>query len=85
MNMFAQLKLFCENESYDVISCIKLGVFINAIDGFDSHANVANGASDFIVEILGNSSKHTRFAIGAGSLPRNTPIEIDGIFEVKRL
>jgi enamine deaminase RidA (YjgF/YER057c/UK114 family) len=44
---------------------------------------VINGASDLIVQVLGESGKHARFAVGANSLPRDVAVEIDGIFEIR--
>ena len=41
-----------------------------------------NGASDLIVEILGDAGRHTRFAVGCASLPYDLSVEIEGIFEV---
>ena len=35
------------------------------------------GASDLIVEIFGEAGKHARADVGAGSLPRNSSVEID--------
>ena len=34
-------------------------------------------------QALGDAGRHTRFAVGAISLPRNVAVEIDGMFEVK--
>ena len=44
---------------------------------------VINGASDLMVNIFGDKGKHSRFAVGVSSLPRNTPVEVEGIFEIK--
>jgi len=44
---------------------------------------VINGASDMMVKIFGDQGKHSRFAIGVASLPRNAPVEVEGIFEIK--
>ena len=35
------------------------------------------------VNIFGDKGKHSRFAVGVSSLPRNTPVEVEGIFEIK--
>jgi enamine deaminase RidA (YjgF/YER057c/UK114 family) len=43
---------------------------------------VLNGASDFLVEILGNKGRHTRIAVGCSSLPLGASVEIDAIFAV---
>ncbi|MFA5488257.1 MAG: RidA family protein [Candidimonas sp.] len=43
---------------------------------------VINGASDLLVQILGERGKHARTAIGVAALPRNVAVEIDAIFEL---
>jgi enamine deaminase RidA (YjgF/YER057c/UK114 family) len=62
--------------------CVKLAVFVNAIPGFAQHPEVANGASDLIVEIFGEAGRHSRAAVGAGSLPRNVATEVEAVFEI---
>jgi enamine deaminase RidA (YjgF/YER057c/UK114 family) len=44
---------------------------------------VINGFSDLMVEVFGENGKHARSAIGLGSLPRNIPVEIEMIVEMK--
>lgn len=62
---------------------IKLGVFVNAEPHFSEHPAVANGASDFMVEVLGQEKgTHVRFAIGSASLPSNASVEIEAVFKV---
>jgi enamine deaminase RidA (YjgF/YER057c/UK114 family) len=44
---------------------------------------VINGASDVLVEILGDAGRHSRSAVSAGALPFNVAVEIEGIFQIK--
>jgi enamine deaminase RidA (YjgF/YER057c/UK114 family) len=83
LNIISQLKLACEDNLDKVTRCIKLGVFINADSNFTDHPSVANGASDLMVEIFGPHGKHSRFAVGCQSLPKNSSIEVEAIFEVE--
>ncbi len=62
--------------------CIRLNGYIASADGFTDQPQVLNAASDLIVDIFGDSGKHTRTAIGVYMLPLNSPLEIDFIFEV---
>jgi enamine deaminase RidA (YjgF/YER057c/UK114 family) len=41
-----------------------------------------NGASDLAVEIFGDTGRHARVTIGAPSLPSDSPVEIEGMFEI---
>lgn len=62
--------------------CIKLGGFVNCTPGFTDHPTVINGASNLIGDVMGESGKHARFAVGAPSLPRGVAVEIEAIFEL---
>ena len=57
-------------------------MFVNAVPGFAQHPEVANGASDLLVQVYGDSGKHARAAVGAGSLPRNVATEVEAVFEL---
>lgn len=61
---------------------VKLVGFVNATADFSNHPEVINGASDFLVEVLGDQGRHARSAVGVGSLPRGVPVEIEAIFEL---
>jgi enamine deaminase RidA (YjgF/YER057c/UK114 family) len=82
LNVIAQLKAALDGDLDRVKRCVKLGVFVNAIPGFSQHPEIANGASDLVVEIFGEAGRHTRAAVGAGSLPRNVAAEVEAIFEI---
>ena len=61
---------------------VKLGGFVNCIDEFIQQPEVINGASDLMVEVFGDKGKHSRFAVGANSLPRNVVVEIEAVAEI---
>ncbi len=65
-----------------VARLVKITVFVAGSAGFTEHHLVANGASDFLVEILGDRARHTRSAVGVAALPMNAPVEVEAIFEV---
>ncbi|MBK8270910.1 MAG: RidA family protein [Planctomycetes bacterium] len=62
---------------------IRLGVFVNSADGFTAQPKVANGASDFMIEIFGEAGKHVRAAVGANELPLNAAVEVEMMVEVE--
>lgn len=82
INVLAQVKAACGGDLDRVKRCVKLTVFVNAVPGFAQHPEVANGASDLIVEVFGNAGRHSRAAVGAGSLPRNVACEVEAVFEI---
>jgi len=62
---------------------LKLTVFVNSAEGFNAQPKIANGASEFLVEIFGDAGKHVRSAVGVNELPLNSAVEIEMIVEVK--
>ncbi|MFK7759355.1 MAG: RidA family protein [Phycisphaerales bacterium] len=66
-----------------VTKVVKANIFVAATPGFGAHPIVANGCSDFLIEVFGQQiGQHARAAVGVSSLPRNVPVEIEFIFEV---
>ena len=61
---------------------LKLTVFVASDPSFTDQHKVANGASDFLVEILGERGRHARSAVGVPSLPLDAAVEIEALFEV---
>lgn len=61
---------------------VRLGVFVQCVDGFTEQPKVANGASDFLRELLGESGRHARAAVGVNALPLGAPVEVELVAEV---
>ena len=61
---------------------VQLNGFVNAIPGFADSPAVINGASDIIVEILGERGRDTRAAVAVTGLPKDSTVEIQAIFAV---
>lgn len=80
LNVLTQLREACGGDFTKVKRCVRLGVFVNAPDFFTEHPEVANGASDLIMEVFGDAGKHARAAVGCASLPRNTAVEVEAVF-----
>ena len=81
--ILAQLKAACGGDWSRLVRVVKLGAFVACTPEFTDQPKVANGASDFLVEVLGDRGRHARFAVGAPSLPLGVAVEIDGVFEVR--
>lgn len=82
INIFAALKAACGGDLDKVSRCVRLGGFSNAAPDFIDTPTVINGASDLIVEVMGDAGKHARTAVGA-MLPRHAAVEVDAVFELK--
>lgn len=62
---------------------VKVNGWVNCPADFGEHPKVINGCSDLLVAIFGEKGKHARAAMGAGSLPFNTSVEIEMVVEVE--
>jgi len=81
INILAQVKAALG--SLDRIGkLVKITVFVASDATFTEQHLVANGASDFLAEALGEKGKHARSAVGVASLPLNASVEIEAIVEV---
>lgn len=65
-----------------IVECVRLGGFINAVPTFTALPQVMNGASDFMVGVLGESGRHARTTIGCPVLPLDAAVEVEALFEV---
>lgn len=83
LNIVAQLHAALDGDLDRVAGCSRLRGFVNATPDFGAHAAVINGASDLLVEIFGERGRHTRTAIGVGSLPHGVAVEVDADFEIE--
>ena len=82
ISLLAQLKSAVNGDLNKVTKVVKLGGFVNSAPDFTEQPSVINGASDLLVELLGEKGRHARTAVGA-NLPLGVAVEIDGIFEVE--
>jgi len=62
---------------------IKIFGVVNCVPEFDQQPYVINGCSELFADVWGlDNGVGTRSAVGANSLPGNTPVEIEAIFEL---
>ena len=66
----------------NVKQVVKLRVLVNSSPDFTDQPAVANGASDLIVELFGESGKHARAAVGVASLPLGVSVEVELVLEI---
>ena len=64
-----------------ITKIVKLVVFVASAPDFTGQPGVANGASDVLVEIFGESGRHARSAVGVAVLPLDAPVELELIVE----
>lgn len=56
---------------------LRMTCYIAHDDGFEDISKVANGASNYLNETLGDKGRHARSVVGVKSLPRNSPVLIE--------
>ena len=61
---------------------VKVTGFVASAPGFTGQAQVVNGASEFLIAVLGEAGRHARSAVGMAVLPLDSPVEVEMIVEV---
>jgi len=82
INLLSSLKLHLGGLD-NIKHVVKLTGFVNSTPTFTEQPRVINGASDLLVQLLGDAGKHARSAVGVAALPMNAPVEIELIVEVQ--
>ncbi len=82
LSLIAQVKEACGGDFGKFKRVIKLTGFVNSTPDFTDQPKVINGASDFLVNLMGEAGRHSRSAVSAASLPLGVAVEIEGIFEL---
>lgn len=83
ISLLAQVRAACGGDLDRLVRVVKLTGFVNSTQDFGDQPKVINGASDFLVEALGDAGRHARSAVSAASLPFGVAVEIEGIFQIK--
>ncbi len=81
VNILAQAKAAL-GDLDKITRCVRLGGFINTAPGFSTVAAVMNGASDLMVESLGDKGRHARSTVGVAELPLDCAVEVDAMLEI---
>jgi len=62
---------------------VRVGAFVASDVGFTQQPAVANGASEFLIELFGPSGQHVRAAVGTNVLPLDASVEVEFLFEIQ--
>ena len=82
INVLAQAKAALDGDLERIRRILRTTNFVASTADFSEHHLVANGASDFLVEALGERGRHARAAVGVAALPRGAAVEVDAIIAV---
>jgi enamine deaminase RidA (YjgF/YER057c/UK114 family) len=83
LNILSQLYAALENDWSKLDQCVRLGGFVASTAEFCDHPKVVNGASDLMVDVLGDLGRHARAAVGVSSLPLGACVEVEALFSFK--
>jgi enamine deaminase RidA (YjgF/YER057c/UK114 family) len=83
LNLLAVLRAAVDGDWTRVVRCVRVAGYVNATDDFTAHSQVVDGASDLLVDALGEAGRHARMAVGVNGLPRGAAVEVEAIFEVR--
>ncbi|MGC3966489.1 MAG: RidA family protein [Pirellulales bacterium] len=85
LNGLAILKEELQGDWTKFVRVVRIGVFVQSDGDYYEQPQVANGASQLLVDIIGDAGKHARAAVGVNALPLNAPVEVEFTFEVTDL
>jgi enamine deaminase RidA (YjgF/YER057c/UK114 family) len=83
VNALAVLAAALDGDLDRVRRIVRLGVFVACDPGFDGQPQVANGASELLIEVFGDAGRHARAAVGSVGLPLGATVEVELIAEVE--
>jgi enamine deaminase RidA (YjgF/YER057c/UK114 family) len=81
LNVLAQIEATVGLDNVDQV--LQLTGFVLSAEGFGDQPKVLNGASDLLVEVLGEAGRHTRAALGTNALPISVTVEIAAVAVVR--
>lgn len=67
----------------NIVQILKVIGYVASAAGFTQQSQVLNGASDRLVERLGERGRHARTSVGVAELPRGAPIELEMVVAVR--
>jgi enamine deaminase RidA (YjgF/YER057c/UK114 family) len=60
-----------------VQAVLQITVYVQCAEGFTLQSEVADAASDLLVQVLGAAGTHARTSVGVYQLPKNASVELD--------
>jgi enamine deaminase RidA (YjgF/YER057c/UK114 family) len=61
----------------------RVGAFISSDTSFTQQPQIANAASELLIELFGDPGRHVRAAVGVNTLPLDASVEVEFIFECR--
>jgi enamine deaminase RidA (YjgF/YER057c/UK114 family) len=81
LNVLAQIEAAAGLDNVEQVT--QLIGFVLSADGFGDQPAVLNGASDLLVDVLGDAGRHSRAALGTNALPFSATVEMMAVVVVR--
>jgi enamine deaminase RidA (YjgF/YER057c/UK114 family) len=81
LNVLSQIEAAAGLDNVEQL--LQLTGFVLSAESFGDQPKVLNGASDLLVEVLGEAGRHTRAALGTNALPFSVTVEIAAVAVVR--
>jgi enamine deaminase RidA (YjgF/YER057c/UK114 family) len=81
INALAAIKAI-EGRIDHLVGVVRVGAFVSSDTTFTQQPQIANGASELLLELFGDRGKHVRAAVGVNTLPLDSAVEVEFVFEV---
>ena len=75
LNAIAQLKAAAGNLD-KIQKIVRIEGYVHCAEGFRSHPQILNGASNLVGELFGERGQHTRLALGINEMPLNAAVQL---------
>jgi enamine deaminase RidA (YjgF/YER057c/UK114 family) len=75
VNALAQIKA-CVGSLDNVKRIVRVEGYVHSAPNFHGQPQVLNGASELLVELLGDAGRHTRIALGVAEMPLNAAVQL---------
>ncbi len=81
VNALAQIKA-CVGSLSMIKQVVRVEGYVHSAPDFRAQPQVLNGASELLVELFGESGRHTRIALGIAEMPLNAAVQLSLWVEV---
>ncbi|MBJ3774078.1 RidA family protein [Acuticoccus mangrovi] len=82
LHILAHVKNALGGDLSRLVRIVKVNGFVNSTPDFGDHPAVINGASNLFAEVMGDSGRHARAAVGVANLPFGAAVEVEGVVEI---
>ena len=82
LNILAQVNKALDGDLDRIVRCVRLFGLVASGPKYVGQAQAMNGASDLMVEVLGDAGRHARTTIGSPGLPHDMSVEVEALFAI---